>query len=47
VNFRRDRNFFDYNTLANPLNPANPYVQVNYSPHQFQTVRRMSLRYDF
>src|SRR5579864_171158 len=41
ANFRRDRNFFDYNNLANPLNPANPYVQVNYSPHQFQTVRRM------
>jgi len=41
VNFRRDRNFFDYNTLSNPLNPANPYVQVNYSPHQFQIVRRM------
>jgi hypothetical protein len=39
--FRRDRNFFDYNALANPLNPANPYVQVNYSPHGFATVRRM------
>ncbi|HYM77937.1 MAG TPA: hypothetical protein VE377_18325 [Candidatus Dormibacteraeota bacterium] len=42
--FRRDRNFFDYNSLANPLNPANPYVQVNDSPHEFQTVRRM---YDY
>jgi len=38
---RRDRNFFDYNNLANPLNPANPYVQVNSSPHAFETVRRM------
>ena len=38
---RRDRNFFDYNNLANPLNPANPYVQVNSSPHEFETVRRM------
>lgn len=42
--FRRDRSFFDYNALANPLNPANPYVQVNDSPHQFETVRRM---YDY
>ena len=42
--FRRDRNFFDYNDLANPLNPANLYVQVNDSPHEFQTVRRM---YDY
>lgn len=44
VTFRRDRNFFDYNDLANPLNPANPYVQVNDSPHEFATVRRM---YDY
>ena len=42
--FRRDRNFFDYNDLANPLNPANPYVQGNNSPHKFDTVRRM---YDY
>jgi hypothetical protein len=42
--FRRDHNFFDYNTLANPLNPSNPYVQVNGSPHGFSTVRRM---YDY
>ena len=41
MTFRRDRNFWDYNQLANPLNPANPYVQVNSSPHEFQTVRRM------
>jgi len=44
VNFRRDHNFFDYNMLANPLNPANAYVQVNDSPHEFNTVRRM---YDY
>lgn len=44
VSFRRDRNFFDYNDLANPLNPANPYVQVDSSPHAFATVRRM---YDY
>ncbi len=42
--FRRDRNFFDYNSLANPLNPSNPYVQVNDSPHRYSTVRRM---YDY
>jgi hypothetical protein len=42
--FRRDHNFFDYNTLANPLNPANAYVQVNDSPHAFASVRRM---YDY
>ena len=41
MGFRRDQNFFDYNALANPLNPANPYVQVNNSPHGFKTVRRM------
>ena len=42
--FRRDHNYFGYSSLANPLNPANPYVQVNNSPHQFDTMRRM---YDF
>jgi len=42
--FRRDHNFFDYNDLANPLNPTNQYVQVNGSPHSFDTVRRM---YDY
>ena len=42
--FRRDQNYFDYNLLANPLNPANsvPAVAVNASPHQFATRRRMS-----
>lgn len=44
ANFRRDKNFFDYNLLANPLNPANsnPSVPVFTSPHLFQTTRRMS-----
>jgi hypothetical protein len=42
--FRRDHNFFDYNLLANPLNPLNDYVQVNDSPHEFATVRRV---YDY
>lgn len=39
--FRRDRNFFDYNLLANPLNPLNPYIPVNDSPHAQNLVRRM------
>ncbi|MEO5936641.1 MAG: hypothetical protein ABIP81_05460 [Terriglobales bacterium] len=40
--FRRDRNFWDYNLLANPLNPttSNPTIIVNSSPHRFETVRR-------
>ena len=46
--FRRDRQYFDYNLLANPLVPAgvtsNGYTfpQVNNSPHLFNTVRRMT-----
>lgn len=44
ANFRRNKNFFDYNLLANPLNPANsnPSIPVLTSPHLFQTTRRMS-----
>ena len=44
ANFRRDQNYFDYNLLANPLNPAtsSPNVPVDFSPHQFETRRRMS-----
>ena len=43
-NFRRDQNFFDFNLLANPLNPptSSPAVPVVNSPHEFQTRRRMS-----
>src|SRR6266436_2004104 len=44
ASFRRDQDFFNYNLLANPLNPANsvPNVQVGSSPHSFETRRRMS-----
>ncbi len=42
--FRRDQNFWDYNLLANPLNPPNPFIQLNDSPHQMHTTRRM---YDY
>lgn len=44
ANFRRDQNVWDYNLLANPLNPTNPFIQLNDSPHQMRTVRRM---YDY
>ena len=42
--FRRDRNFFDYDLLANPLNPSNsvPNIPVTLSPHLMQTTRKMS-----
>jgi len=42
--FRRDYDFFDYDLLANPLNPptSSPSVPVLNSPHVFDTVRRMS-----
>ena len=42
--FRRDQNIFDYDLLANPLNPANsnPNVPVLDSPHEFLLTRRMS-----
>jgi hypothetical protein len=42
--FRRDQNIFDYNLLANPLNPtgSNPTVFVLDSPHEFLLTRRMS-----
>ena len=41
--FRRDQNFFEYNLFANPLNPAtsNPNLPVLFSPHEYQTRRRM------
>ena len=41
--FRRDKNFWDYNLLANPLNPAGSVLAlaiVN-SPHSMDLVRRM------
>lgn len=42
ASFRRDRNFWDYNLLANPLNPvvSNPSIPVTESPHRFEVVRR-------
>jgi hypothetical protein len=47
--FRRDRQYFDYNLLGNPLVPAgltttNGYTfpQLLDSPHMFNTVRRMT-----
>jgi hypothetical protein len=42
--FRRDVNFWNYNLLANPLNPptSNPALVVVNSLHLFDTVRRMS-----
>lgn len=47
--FRRDRNFWDYNLLANPLNapavipnaPAGFSPLVNFSPHHNELTRRM------
>lgn len=43
ANFRRDQNFWDYDLLANPLNPpaSSPSLPVNRSPHRFSTVRRL------
>jgi hypothetical protein len=44
ADFRRNQNSFDFNLLANPLNPATsvPNVPVSTSPHVFETRRRMS-----
>jgi len=41
--FRRDKNFWDYNLLANPLNPtpSAPTVGIPTSPHSLDLVRRM------
>jgi hypothetical protein len=43
-NFRRDRQYFDYNLLANPLIPptSTPFVPALDSPHLYNTVRRMT-----
>ncbi|HEU4415970.1 MAG TPA: hypothetical protein VFT65_14385 [Candidatus Angelobacter sp.] len=42
--FRRDQNIFDYDLLANPLNPPTsvPNRPVLDSPHEFLLTRRMS-----
>ena len=44
TSFRRDQNYFDYDLLANPLNPAtsSPAITVNSSPHLFATTRRLT-----
>lgn len=41
--FRRDKNFWDYNLLANPLNPSisTPAIGISTSPHSLDLVRRM------
>ena len=42
--FRRDQTDFDYNLLANPLNPptSSPSIPVTSSPHLFATRRRIN-----
>jgi hypothetical protein len=48
--FRRDQTFFDYDLLANPLNPppppapggSSPSIPILNSPHEFATTRRMT-----
>ena len=46
ASFRRDQNYFDYNLLANPLNPSTstPSIPIDVSPHAYYNRRRM---YDF
>jgi hypothetical protein len=43
MSWRRDKNFWDYSLLANPLNPttSNPTLIIQNSPHRMETVRRM------
>lgn len=44
LNYRRDQQVFDYDLLANPLNPgtSNPNVPILNTPHEFLTTRRMT-----
>ncbi len=45
ANYRRDKYFWDYNLLANPLNPTGTVVPagvVNFSPHALDLSRRMT-----
>jgi hypothetical protein len=41
--YRRDKNFWNYDLLANPLNPAsfNPATPITSSPHALELSRRM------
>ena len=39
--YRYDQNVWDYNILANPLNPVNPVEIVTNSPHAYGTRRNM------
>ena len=39
--YRANQNVWDYNVLANPLNPVNPIVTINTSPHTMDTRRNM------
>ncbi len=41
MSYRHDLNVWDYNLLANPLNPVNPIVTINTSPHLMDTRRDM------
>jgi hypothetical protein len=41
ANFRRDTNVFDYDLLANPLNPQPGNPPILQSPHEFFMTRRM------
>ncbi len=42
--FRRDRQYFDYDLLANPLIPptSTPFIPILNTPHLYNTVRRMT-----
>ncbi len=44
ASFHRNRNYWDFNLLANPLNPptSNPAVPITDSPHRLFLVRRRS-----
>jgi len=44
ANFRRDQNFFNFDLLANPLNPptSSPSIPVTSSPHNFLNSHRMN-----
>ena len=41
MTYRYDQNVWDYNILANPLNPVNPVEIIANSPHMMETRRNM------